>query len=219
MSDTKKVETPEVHTEWLLGGNPNAIEAQEAAGQKSLARSSQLPIVGSPGSPRFGELAADVETAWRKTGIDFGPVKDGELFRDAALPDGWEIKPTDHSMWSDLVDDIGRIRASIFYKAAFYDRDAFMELLCRFRIRKLIDPGRNYRDARDLVYEVLDCGGQVFVSEPIRIEAFPGHDDEPKRLAWLERDRMANKAAEAECEAWLKEHGFEDYKNPGVYWS
>lgn len=30
--------------EWLFGGNPNAIEAQEQQGQKELLESSQLPI-------------------------------------------------------------------------------------------------------------------------------------------------------------------------------
>lgn len=31
-------------------------------------------------------------------------------------------------MWSYLVDELGRRRGAIFYKAAFYDRDAFMRL-------------------------------------------------------------------------------------------
>ena len=31
-------------------------------------------------------------------------------------------------MWSDLLDDKGVKRGSIFYKAAFYDRSAFLRL-------------------------------------------------------------------------------------------
>jgi hypothetical protein len=45
-----------------------------------------------------------------------------------SLPPGWKVVPTDHSMWSDLVDAKGEKRASIFYKAAFYDRDAFIRI-------------------------------------------------------------------------------------------
>lgn len=42
------------------------------------------------------------------------------------LPDGWKKVGTNHDMHSDLVDETGKVRASIFYKAAFYDRRADM---------------------------------------------------------------------------------------------
>jgi hypothetical protein len=53
-------------------------------------------------------------------------VTDGnDLFYDAKLPEGWKLEPTDHSMWSRIVDNQGQERVKIFYKAAFYDRSAF----------------------------------------------------------------------------------------------
>ena len=42
------------------------------------------------------------------------------------LPAGWKKQATDHSMWSKLLDESGAVVASIFYKAAFYDRIAEM---------------------------------------------------------------------------------------------
>jgi hypothetical protein len=100
--------------EWVLGGDPESIERQEAQGQAQLARSSQLPADGL--TP---ELAA-------KHQIQIvGPSKGDALFVDVKLPKGTEVRPTDHSMWSELFAGDVKI-ASIFYKAAFYDRCAFI---------------------------------------------------------------------------------------------
>ena len=66
-------------------------------------------------------------------GIEFGKTVD-RVFIEAALPDGWKIVPTSHAMWSDLVDDKGRKRAAIFFKAAFYDYNAHISFSCRYVI-------------------------------------------------------------------------------------
>ena len=100
----------------LLDGLPGMIEASEANGQRKLVASCQLPT----------SIHGDVKTL-EQDGVVFGDVCKGDpLFRDATLPEGWEKRATDHSMWSELVDADGNVRASIFYKAAFYDRDAFI---------------------------------------------------------------------------------------------
>lgn len=110
----------EVNPHWLGGGNPNAIEAQEARGQKELLQSMQLPIDVPPVDK---QKLIDA-------GVIFGEVSAGDkMFMDAVLPKGWSKRATDHSMWSELVDDKGEVRAKIFYKAAYYDRRAFMNVV------------------------------------------------------------------------------------------
>lgn len=107
----------EVHPEWVMGGNPRAIEAQEKRGQQEFVANEQLPA----------KCPADLKATLEAAGVKFGSATPGdELFVLAVLPPGWKKVPTDHSMWSTLVDDKGVKRASIFYKAAFYDRDAFL---------------------------------------------------------------------------------------------
>ena len=104
-----------IHPEWLFGGNPNAIEQQEAEGQKELVDSSLLPV------------KVHGKEELEKLGVKFGqPLPDDPLFCEAELPEGWKKRPTDHSMGSELVDEKGKVRAFIFYKAAFYDRSASM---------------------------------------------------------------------------------------------
>lgn len=110
----KNTSEKEARPEWLMGGNPSAIDAQEKSGQEELAASSQLPREG------LDELAAE-------HGIEIlGPSEGDDLFMNVRMPDGMKIEPTDHSMWSRLVATDGTELARIFYKAAFYDRRAFI---------------------------------------------------------------------------------------------
>lgn len=106
---------------------PGGIEAQEAAGQKKLCKdASLLPI-------DLGYSAViwpQIEEAWS---IKHGKVVD-KVFYSVQLPEGWKIKPTNHSMWSDLIDQNGSTRAAIFFKAAFYDYEANMNLQTRYRM-------------------------------------------------------------------------------------
>lgn len=96
------------------------IEAQERAGQQQLVASTLLPTRVNHGTD------ADFEAV----GFTFGkPVNGDTLFRPATLPEGWEKQGSDHDMWSYIVDGLGRQRVSVFYKAAWYDRDAFMSLI------------------------------------------------------------------------------------------
>lgn len=92
-----------------------AIPAMESAGQRQLVESTQLPVNGSD-DPKILAM-----------GITFGDISPGDdLFREATLPEGWKKEGSDHAMWSYIVDETGERRVAIFYKAAFYDRDAFM---------------------------------------------------------------------------------------------
>jgi hypothetical protein len=98
---------------FIAASTPGGIEAQEARGQRDLCSSSKLP-------KRFnGCSRSDFESM----GIIFGDEAD-DIFTNVTLPPSWQIRATDHSMWSELVDDAGEVRADIFYKAAFYDRSA-----------------------------------------------------------------------------------------------
>lgn len=105
------------------GSTDGLIERQEEQGQQSFVGSDTLPMdlgnVFLPGEP-------DGKAILEAAGVKFlGPVEGDDLFQYVELPDGWKKEATDHSMWSKLLDAEGNERASIFYKAAFYDRNAF----------------------------------------------------------------------------------------------
>jgi hypothetical protein len=114
----KVMEKPAVRPEWLLVGNPNAIKAQEFSEQQKFVNSTELPLY----------MSEEDKSELIKMGVVFGEAVD-DLFINALLPDGWKKISTDHSMWSNLVDDEDKIITQVFYKGAFYDRDAFLRLV------------------------------------------------------------------------------------------
>jgi hypothetical protein len=107
----------------IAASTPGGIERQEADGQRAMIASSQLPRT------IHGATRQQLEAL----GIQFGADVD-DVFVSATLPPGWVIKATSHSMHSDLLDEHGRKRAGIFYKAAFYDRHAHMSMTPRYKV-------------------------------------------------------------------------------------
>lgn len=96
------------------GGGGAVIERQEKRGQQALVHSELLPA----------ELRDD-QADFEALGFVFGDVEaDDPMFRRVTLPDGWSRQASDHAMWSYIVDGLGRRRVGMFYKAAFYDRQA-----------------------------------------------------------------------------------------------
>jgi|ERR1043166_1276896 hypothetical protein len=103
---------------WKGVPEPDVIEEIEAAGQSAFVESTLLPI----------QLGIDTtQEQIEALGVVLGEPVD-ELFRKAVLPTGWKKVALDHHMWSIVVDETGTERLSIFFKAAPYDRRAFMEL-------------------------------------------------------------------------------------------
>lgn len=114
---------PRALDELLLGAlcgqsTDDLIGNQEKRGQQQLVISDRLPT-------EIHDDHADFEALGFTLG-DPDPVD--PLFAPATLPDGWAREASDHDMWSYIVDQHGRRRVAIFYKAAFYDRRADMRL-------------------------------------------------------------------------------------------
>lgn len=175
-----------------VASTPGGIEAQESAGQATFCLSATLPIKDCPRK----ELEA--------MGVKFGGKVD-DLFLSVTLPAGWKKQATDHAMWSDLLDDKGRKRAAIFYKAAFYDRSAHMHLLCRYGVNQYspCDEAGNAMDYSTHTHMrtmATDCGNPLWV-----FGVCPRGDYE-------NRDALLAKAT-----AWLDER-YPEWRNPTKYW-
>ncbi|WP_327587074.1 hypothetical protein OHA25_08685 [Nonomuraea sp. NBC_00507] len=115
-------------TNWNLGDPADAllllaagVEELEAAGGQQLLHSSVIPT----------ELYGGTDEDLAALGFELGDVVDGDpLFRHATLPPGWTRRLEERDpRGSYLVDERGRDRFSIFYKAAPYDRKASMALV------------------------------------------------------------------------------------------
>lgn len=105
-----------------------AIENSEERGQRELVASDVLPA------------RIQGQELFERLGFRFGELVDGDpLFRHAFLPAGWKRAPTDHPMWSEIQDGHGRPRVMVFYKAAFYDRNAHAHLVSRLQMNRRDD--------------------------------------------------------------------------------
>lgn len=108
-------------TEKLAIAAAGGVVEQESQGQQELVRAPQLPVDGLLGAerPRWEALGVKI--------LDDGMSED-PLFCRVELPAGWRKVPTDHPLWTNLVDEGGGVVATICYKAAFYDRYARVDL-------------------------------------------------------------------------------------------
>ena len=218
------------------------ITDQEKAGKREVVNSSMLPVDFQ--KPYDCPDIQTVQDAWT-TLTEIGIIlkedpkeaeKRGELFVEVSLPEGWHIKPTDHSMWTKLVDDKGFERAAIFYKAAFYDRSAHFSMSTRIHFRNepiLGYDNPNYnRDDRTYLYRVTceEAGGTeptvLWQSETYQDDYVPNWQLDkmaaagtpiPNDVRTYDQVHAEKKVREEEGKAFLARH-FPDYRDFRAYW-
>jgi hypothetical protein len=169
---------------FMVAATPGGIEAQEAAGQAMLCAAAQLPK----------EMRGCTREQLEMIGFKFGADVD-QIFVSCTLPPGWKKQATDHSMYSDLLDEQGRKRASIFYKAAFYDRRADISMSRRYNVETYAK-GSSKESFRVIV---KDCEKEIHALG--------------ETADYNERQQLGDQAY-----AWLAEK-YPEWENPFAYWS
>lgn len=214
----------------MVGEDPSkAIENQERRGQYSVVRNQRLPKrsnkysvpedirwIGIEDSMEWKEkneimIKNNIEYTkqqYEKMGIIIVEEYD-DLFWNVELPEGWKIKATDHTMWNNLFDDKGRQRANFFYKAAFYDRDAFINFDTRFQVSvdHVADPSSDYDIWKNSDYQgtVKDGKEIIFSTECVPVTGSYDKDD-----------KIKNKLRK-QLEKYMKEN-YPDYEDIHAYW-
>ncbi|WP_214327878.1 hypothetical protein [Nonomuraea sediminis] len=99
-----------------------------AVGIEEIERAGQLQLLASDVIPT--RLVGCDEQLLAGLGFELGDqVADDPLFRYATLPNGWRWRAAEDARGSYLVDERGRDRFSVWYKAAPYDRSASVAYL------------------------------------------------------------------------------------------
>ena len=163
-----------------MSGESNVLEHMEKEGQKRAVNNTMVAKKMFPSRKK-----------WEELGFTFTDIPGDNLLCNATLPEGWKLEATDHSMWNNFIDEQGRERGSMFYKAAFYDRDAHMQLYNRYKVIK------DYLDdhVTTEVYfgnpeEKLFVAGQIHKDYSSQ-ESIDAYFDELERLQYL-ADNFAN---------------------------
>ena len=214
----------------MEGDNPSkAIENQEQRGQQMVVKNQRLPkklnSISVPDDVRFKNIEDSMEWKERdkivtKNNIEYtkqqyenmGIVivdEYDDLFWNVELPKDWQIKATDHSMWNNLFDDKGRKRAAFFYKAAFYDRDAFINFNTRFHVivDHIADPESDYDVWKKSDYQGIVKDGEEII---FSTECVPSTED------YFKDDKIKTNLRE-KLEEYMKEN-YPDYTNINAYW-
>lgn len=100
-----------------IARTPGGLERQEREGQITFVQNNTLPIKFHTGT----------REDLKKLGVVFHENID-DLFVRVALPDGWKKQAKDHKMWSTLLNSKDVVIASIFYKASFHDKRAYINV-------------------------------------------------------------------------------------------
>lgn len=155
---------------------------------------SQLPTdTGAEGKQVIKTLQA--------AGVQFlGVIKSDPIFQKVLLPAGWKLIAAEQLMYLDLLDHKNRKRASIFYKAAAYDRRARMCLQQRYDVVR--EHEKEYLDNVAVAY-VMDGPTVIYTVGPVPLYNQPlkpskvGIQVENAAIRWLNtkfpqwRDRSA----------------------------
>jgi len=192
----------------MAGKSPDhSILRQEATGQRqACAQTTRLPVDGT-------REQVDV---WAVIGIKIGdPIEDDSIWCSVEMPAGWKLEPTDHSMWSKLVDDKGHTRAKMFYKAAFYDRSCHIHLCRRYGVQSNYDQiqKRPWAEGAERVgsYEE-DEGRTADVLDKETGEVLYTTD-----VCWLSECNGGYNIENKKASAWLDEN-YPDWQDASAYW-
>lgn len=192
----------------------NIVDSAGRGTQQRFCCDEQLP----------SEMGKDDKEILEGWGFKFSDEPSSDpLFLACRFPEGWKKKPTEHYMYSHVVDDKGRQRARIMYKPEWYDRASSMFLHRRFSVLSV-------HDAEQPPYaqsQVFDGGEVVYISEkhefpdPNKIPRTSyGVIEEEHRPAYeaaRDAEDAAKEASRKECADWL-EKDYPDWKSSAAYW-
>ena len=170
------------------------VSHHEGAAQEPMIRDVSIPVRITPTATAIHVL--------KKFGMVFlGADELNPLLQQVQLPPRWQIVQTEHPLWTNLVDEQGRVRAQIFHKSTRWDERAHMNLVRRYGIEEDYERLNANRVA---VSHVTDCDRRIHTPDPIPLT------DEDN--GW-----EASEQADDRARAWLDEH-YPDWQDFGAYW-
>jgi hypothetical protein len=188
-----------------LGGARSCVASDDASACDHQSHSAQRLLVSSDLVPM--QIGGAQLWELEQMGFVFG-AQTHRLFMHAQFPEGWKKVATDHPLHTDVVDEMGRRRAGIFYRADLCNQRADMTMFARYQI----DAFARATDGVGYDVAVTDCGSTV--------ERFGTWSDGAKAGS-REQTQSAQRAREklaAQARAWLHKKR-PKWHNPLLYWS
>jgi hypothetical protein len=158
-----------------------------------------------------------VRETLRRLGFLIHEEKDGVLH--LTPPNGWRLMTPPHSLWTDLVDQDGHKRGSIFSETSYYDRSPRIEITPRFTVREVY-----LDDNEKLITGTGEVGYSQWVVHDLQTKSFSYRHPPSLFVHYASAAPHITKAALAEkrlatecCIAWL-DTAYPDWRKPDAYW-
>jgi len=195
---------------FIAATTPGGIEAQEAQGQTDFVCGDILPRIWDHEDiiNAESEKAVAIRAGLQAAGFRLGDVVD-EVFIAGKLPSGWTKRKTDSSYYTEIVDAAARVRAFVFYKAAFYDRSAHASIVRAIEIEH--DQYRDGFTKGDKVKVWIRNRATEKILHEVCFVSAIGEG------AW-EQDEKNQRRAWAQLQAIL-DMDYSDHRQPFAYWS
>jgi len=211
----------------LAGPHEAIVNQLQSGGSQMTSQRERLPTEGLIGYFKYlkdkdGELLRDenglgrrevvdhkgrARQPWEAMGIKIlGIDPEDDLFTKVELPEGWTIGPDpkdEYGKRSLLLDAKGAKRASIFYKAAYYERRASITPLCRYTLEHGLEDENNWEGSQ-WRYVIDNATGKTLFKAPTRTR---------------EEDYAAGRGKEMWdiAEKWLDDH-YSEWHHSAAYW-
>lgn len=132
MSKEEDIQMTELLLSAMSGVDTNtSINNIEIRGRDNILNKTQLPIYANTiNNKRFftkEETKDLVLKKYKEIGIEI-INEENDLLYNVKLPNNIKLKSSESNYWTYLTDENEKELASIFYKAVFYDRDAFINI-------------------------------------------------------------------------------------------
>lgn len=175
-------------------GAPLVATPPAGVDQKALVSSHHLPR----------EIDSLEPITWEELSVRWGMKVLGSLkanFFAVQMPPGWYLQGGgEESLWSYLLDDRGRERATIYYQPNFSDRSAILYLSRRYSVFS------HYLDPTDTTVRIISArdGRRIFHEFGRVVADHAGYFKEVTRIE--------------ECgKLWMDTH-FPQWQDPFAYW-
>ena len=133
MSKEEDIQMTELLLSAMSGIDTNtSINNIERKGRDNILNKTQLPIYANTINGKYYSFEKEntkeaVREKYKEIGIEI-INEENDLFYNVKLPKNLKLKSSESNYWTYLINNEGKELASIFYKAVFYDRDAFINI-------------------------------------------------------------------------------------------
>lgn len=159
---------------------------------------------------RIARMSKDMDPCreeWEQLGFSFVDIYGDDVLCKAIMPFGWEVKPTQHPRYFNILDEKGLKRGSMYYCPEFDNRRASMHLVCRYGVHQTYIKKYPFsHHIQQIIFGNED--EKLFIASEVLVPTSVLYEDRDVEL--IERSRAAAQQ--------FGDDNYPDWRNVHAYW-